>query len=86
MIRAGNPQPGAWTTLNGAELQVFDSARIEGAGAPGEVVSVSADGVTVQAYGGRILLKRVRPSGGDKQPAAEWAAAAGVTPGTRLGG
>ena len=86
MIRAGNPQPGAWTTLNGEEVQIYDSARLDGAGNAGEVVSVSSDGVTVQADGGRILLKRVRPKGGDKQPAAEWAASAGVQPGTRLGG
>lgn len=85
-IRAGNPQPGAWTTFGGAEVQVYDSARMDGAGTPGEVVAVSEDGVTVQAQGGRILMKRVRPKGGDKQPAAEWAAAAGLTPGARLGG
>lgn len=86
MIRAGNPQPGAWTTLNGEEVQIYDSARLDGDGAAGEVVSVSPEGVTVQAGGGRILLKRVRPKGGDKQPAAEWATAAAVQPGTRLGG
>ncbi|HSM39806.1 MAG TPA: methionyl-tRNA formyltransferase [Afifellaceae bacterium] len=85
IIRAANPAPGAWTTLNGDEVQVYDSARADGDGTPGEVVSVSDDGVTVQGQGGRILIKRVRPKGGDKQPAAEWAAAAGVSAGTKLG-
>ncbi len=85
IIRAANPAPGAWTTLNGDEVQVYDSARADGDGTPGEVVSVSDDGVSVQGQGGRILLKRVRPKGGDKQPAAEWAAAAGVSAGTKLG-
>ncbi len=85
IIRAANPAPGAWTTLNGEEVQVYDSARADGDGTPGEVVSVSDDGVSVQGQGGRILLKRVRPKGGDKQPAAEWAAAAGVSAGTKLG-
>ncbi len=84
-IRAANPAPGAWTTLNGTEVQMYDSARLEGTGSPGSVVSVSDDGVTVQADGGRILLKRVRPKGGDKQPAAEWAAAAGLSAGDQLG-
>ena len=41
--------------------------------------------MTVQANGGRILVKRVRPKGGDKQPAAAWAASAGIEPGTVLG-
>lgn len=84
-IRAANPAPGAWTTVQGAELQMYDSAKLDGAGTPGSVVSVSDEGVTVQAEGGRILLKRVRPKGGDKQPAAEWAAAAGISAGDQLG-
>lgn len=85
MIRAGNPQPGAWTTVGGNEVQIYDSARIDGDGAAGEVVAVSDDGVTVQASGGRILIKRVRPKGGDKVAASEWAAAAGVAAGTKFG-
>lgn len=84
-IRAANPAPGAWTTVKGAELQMYDSAKLEGSGTPGSVVSVSDEGVTVQAEGGRILLKRVRPKGGDKQPATEWAAAAGISAGDQLG-
>jgi methionyl-tRNA formyltransferase len=97
MIRGANPQPGAWTTLAGAEVQLFDARRADGDGtpdaapdatpdaAPGEVVAVSGDGVAVQSGGGRILIKRVRPAGGGKLPAAEWASEAGVTAGTRLG-
>lgn len=84
-IRAANPAPGAWTTLSGDEVQFYDSAREDGAGTPGEVVFVDDNGVTVQADGGRIVLKRVRPKGGDKQPATDWAKAAGVAPGTKLG-
>lgn len=86
LIRGCNPQPGAWTTHGGAELQIFDARRTEGDGTPGEVVSVSVDGVTVQAAGGRILVKRVRPAGGAKVPAADWATEAGLAPGARLGG
>ena len=64
---------------------LLGAERIDGDGTPGEVVAVSDEGVTVQAAGGRILMKRVRPQGGDKQPAAEWAAAAGIAAGTGLG-
>lgn len=85
-IRAANPAPGAWTTHGGAEVAIFDSARVDGEGTPGTVVSVSGDGVLVQGNGGRILIKRVRPKGAGKQPAAEWAASAGVGEGTALGG
>lgn len=73
LIRGTNPAPGAWTTVNGATLSVFDSRRVAGDGVSGRVIDVSEDGVTVQCIGGRILLKRVKPDGGAKQTAAEWA-------------
>jgi methionyl-tRNA formyltransferase len=85
LIRGTNPQPGAWTTLNGAEVQIYDARRAEGSGLPGEVTAVSDEGVLVQAGGGRILVQRVRPKGADKLSAVEWANAAGVAAGTRFG-
>ena len=53
-------------------------------GIPGEVVSVSDEGVTVQANGGRILIQRVRADEG-KIPASEWANKAGITAGMKFG-
>jgi len=85
LIRGTNPAPGAWTTLNGEEVSVYDSARVAGDGISSKVMDVSEDGVTVQAIGGRILIKRVKPAGGDKQPAAQWAADAGIVIGDVLG-
>ena len=86
LIRGTNPAPGAWTTVSGEELGLFDARRSGQTGTPGEVVSVTEDGVTVAADGGSIRLIRVRPAGGGKIAAADWAAAAGITVGTRLGG
>ena len=86
LIRGTNPQPGAWTTRDGQVLGIFDSVKIAGAGgAPGEVVEVSDGGFTVAAAGGGILVKRVRPAGEGKIAAADYAAASGLTRGTRLG-
>jgi methionyl-tRNA formyltransferase len=85
LIRGTNPSPGAWTTHEGSEVQIFDSRRQEGDGEAGTVISVSDDGVVVQAAAGRILVQRVRPAGGAKVSAAEWAEAAGVAAGTKLG-
>ena len=85
LIRGTNPAPGAWTTVEGKELGVFDCVRVPGDGVAGKVMDISDDGVTVQSVGGRILLKRVRPAGEGKMPAAEWAASAGVTVGSKLG-
>ncbi|MEQ8666551.1 MAG: methionyl-tRNA formyltransferase [Rhodospirillales bacterium] len=85
LIRGTNPAPGAWTTFNGEELGVFDCDRVAGDGISSRIMDVSDDGVTVQCIGGRIQLKRVRPAGGGKVPANEWAAEVGLEPGATLG-
>ena len=86
LIRGTNPQPGAWTTRDGAKLDIFDSARIdEAAGSPGEVTEVGAEDFKVAAQGGQILVKRVRPAGQGKIAAGEYAAASGLAAGTKLG-
>jgi methionyl-tRNA formyltransferase len=86
LIRGTNPQPGAWTTRDGQTLGIFDCGKVAGpGGSPGEVVAVSDGGFTVAAAGGGILVKRVRPAGEGKIAAADYAAASGLTRGTRLG-
>jgi methionyl-tRNA formyltransferase len=84
-IRAANPAPGAWTTLNGAEVKIYDAARMDGDGTPGEIIDISEEGVTVQGNGGRILIKRVRPEASGKIPASEWASAITLKIETTLG-
>lgn len=85
LIRGTNPAPGAWTTFKGEELGIFDSVRADGDGVSSKVVAISDEGFTIQAIGGRVLVKRVKPAGGGKQPAAEWAAASGLAVGDVLG-
>lgn len=85
LIRGTNPSPGAWTTLDGNEVQIYDCKLVAGDGVSSKVVNVSDEGVVVQLVGGRICVKRVRPAGGDKIPASDWAKQAGVAAGTVLG-
>ena len=85
LIRGTNPSPGAWTTLNGEQVQVFDCKRVPGDGVSGKVVDITDEGVVVQLIGGRICIKRVRPAGGDKIAALDWAGQADVAAGTVLG-
>jgi len=86
-IRAANPQPGAWTTVKGDTLQLFDSRLIETADAePGVVVEVSDDGILVAAGDGAgVRISRVRPAGEGKITAAEFAASSGIRAGDQLG-
>src|SRR5690606_26006298 len=85
LIRGCDPQPGAWTTRAGEPVQIYDSARAAGEGAPGEILEVAPSGIRVAARDGAITIKRVRPKGGQKIAAAEWAAQAGLRAGDRLG-
>ncbi|MGB5215257.1 MAG: methionyl-tRNA formyltransferase [Anderseniella sp.] len=85
LIRGTNPSPGAWTTLNGNEVQIYDCKLVAGDGVSSKVVSVSDEGVVVQLVGGRICVKRVRPAGGEKMTAQDWAGQAGIAAGTVLG-
>ena len=86
LIRGTNPQPGAWTTYNGQEVQIYDCEKITGdAGAPGEVTAVDENSFTVSATGGQIRIKRVKPQGERKIPAGEFAGSQRITIGTILG-
>lgn len=85
LIRGTNPAPGAWTTLNGEEIGIFDCERVAGDGISSRIMDISDDGVTIQCVGGRIRIKRVRPAGQGKIPASEWAASAGLEVKMELG-
>jgi len=85
LIRGTNPAPGAWTTHGGSELNVYDCLPVGGDGVAGRVMEINDDGVVVQSVGGRILIKRVKPQGGAKVAAGEWAAESGLAVGDTLG-
>ncbi len=88
MIRAGNPQPGAWTTHGQQELKVFDSCLAKVGGGhrrmPGEILSVDDQGFVVAAGDGAIKIKRVRADGG-KVGAIEYVATSRLTVGDIIG-
>src|SRR5215471_5641257 len=87
LIRGADPQPGAWTTHEGTTLQLLDARKLAGAstGRPGEVTAVDDAGVTIAAPGGLIQVTRVRPDGGQKISAAQFAKTAGLRAGVALG-
>ncbi|MEM7253758.1 MAG: methionyl-tRNA formyltransferase [Pseudomonadota bacterium] len=86
LIRGTNPQPGAWTTHSGQTLQIFDSAKVDGAGgAPGEIVGSDENGMVVATSDGYIQVQRVRPKGDGKIAASEFMTKNGVDVGTKLG-
>ena len=88
LIRGCNPAPGAWTTIAGRRLYLFDSrkrvagtfAQVKGARL-GEVVEASAASIKVHGQGGFIEVLRCRFEDGKKIAAGE----AGINPGMVLG-
>ena len=87
LIRGADPAPGAWTTLGGVKLQLFDSrkepVRTFGAvkGKIGEVLGVQDGRLVVTAQGGRIHAGKVKLGDGKKVAAAD----AGIQAGQILG-
>jgi len=91
LIRGCNPAPGAWTTLGGKKLQIFDcrkhSFRTFGAvrGKIGEVSEIGAESFFVTAQGGRIEVLKAKHEDGKKISASELVAAHGIAAGSILG-
>jgi len=86
LIRGTDPQPGAWTTLEGNKLKLYGSKIVSGSGTPGELSRIEDDGFVVAVGDGAIRIARVRPHDDrNKVSAREYAEAHGIKPGTRLG-
>jgi len=91
LIRGCNPAPGAWTTLNGRKLQIFDARKrlarryADVKGKVGEVSDVTEASFKVTAQGGVIEVLRARGEDGKKLSGGEFARAAGLTSGSVLG-
>ena len=91
LIRGADPAPGAWTTLNGTKLQLFDSrkelVRTFGAvkGKIGEVVEVKDGRLVITAQGGRIHAAKAKLGDGKKVAAPELFAGGQLKPGAILG-
>lgn len=88
LIRGCNPAPGAWTTLDGKKLFLFESTKrhartfgeVKGKKI-GEVVAQNGSSLVILGQGGFIEVHRIRPDGGKKVAAAE----AGIPVGAILG-
>lgn len=92
LIRGCNPAPGAWTTLNGRKLQIFDARLVpfrrfaDVVGKIGEVTGVTAASFRVTAQGGAIEVLKARLEDGKKCSGGDLAQANGIKAGTLLGG
>ena len=92
LIRGCNPAPGAWTTLNGKKLQIFDARKAifrrfaDVPGKIGEVTGVTAQSFKITAQGGSIEVLKAKFEDGKKVSGGELAQAGGIKAGSMLGG
>jgi methionyl-tRNA formyltransferase len=90
-IRGCNPAPGAWTTVDGKELQIFDARKIPVRtfsavkGKIGEVVEPTDKTFQVSAQGGRVEVLRAKLGDGKKVTAGELLSTGQIKPGVVLG-
>ena len=72
VVRAYNPVPGAWTTLNGERLKCWRAvASSDNSGDPGAVISSSDAGIVVACGEGSLCLTEVQRPGKTAVTAAE---------------
>ncbi len=91
VIRGTNPAPGAWTTLNGKKVQIFDARKHvfrtfgDVPGKIGEVVEIADKSFKVVAQGGVIEVLKARGEDGKKLGGGDFARAQGLAKGALLG-
>jgi methionyl-tRNA formyltransferase len=91
IIRGCNPAPGAWTTLNGQRIQIFDARKhvfrrfADVTGKVGEICNLTGSTFMVTAQGGAIEVLRARGADGKKLSAGDFAKVNGLSNGMLLG-
>jgi len=82
VIRAYDPRPGAFTTHLGVDVKCFGARASQAptqVAAPGTVIAIDDDGMTVACREGTVRITDVHPSGKRRQSVRDWAAGRGVT-------
>ena len=87
LIRGANPQPGAWTTLNGHTVTILDSKKAIGFAniEPGSVAEVDTDGVSIGCMDGAVRVEKFKPEGAGKMSAKEFLEHYRIEPGAQFG-
>jgi methionyl-tRNA formyltransferase len=75
-IRAMDPAPGAWTTIDGADIKVYGAragARAHlTAHEPGTIIDAGVAVVVIAEDQGVVEIREVQPAGKRRMPAIEW--------------
>ncbi|HTO72424.1 MAG TPA: methionyl-tRNA formyltransferase [Gemmatimonadales bacterium] len=72
MIRAFDPEPGAWATFGGQEVKLFGAKVASGSGEPGAILECGRNLVVAAAIGA-MEIQEIQPAGKKRMSAAAWA-------------
>jgi methionyl-tRNA formyltransferase len=83
MIRAFDPDHGAWTTLNGEIVKLFGAVATGGSGEPGSVIAAGKT-LQVAASVGVVEVTEIQPAGKKRMPVAALVSGRGIAAGARF--
>jgi methionyl-tRNA formyltransferase len=72
VVRALNPAPGAFATLQGATIKIWTAGPTEGIGPPGKIVSADGSGLLVACGHGALRVRELQRAGGRRLSAASF--------------
>jgi methionyl-tRNA formyltransferase len=78
-VRGLNPWPVAYTVLEGQVMKIWKAEvrQEDGTGTPGEILTVSPEGIDVQSGTGILRLIEVQPSGKKAMPVSDYVRGSG---------
>jgi methionyl-tRNA formyltransferase len=82
-IRAFDPEPGAWTTLNGEMMKLFGARAVNGSGTPGTVLAAGKT-LQVAASVGVVEISDIQPAGRKRMPVAALVSGRGIAIGAQF--
>lgn len=83
-IRAFDPVPGAWTTLDGNSVKLFGAHPAAGSGVPGAVLQAGQELLVAAGDDRAVTIGEVQPAGKRRIPAGDWVRGRGIAVGQRL--
>jgi methionyl-tRNA formyltransferase len=72
VVRALNPAPGAFATLQGATIKIWAAEPTEGIGPAGEIISADGNGLLVACGRGALRVRELQRAGGRRLSAASF--------------
>lgn len=80
-VRAFNPFPGAFSSLDGVVVKIWRATPVAGQGTPGEVLVANREGVVVACADGALCISELQKAGGKRLPAVQFLAGLPIMPG-----